>query len=262
MFNSTLTFFDRMNGWVVSMNQETSPPADARIMRTTDAGVTWNSYNSAQRSVSSIAFMTKLRGFFIDPIYGRIKRTINGGTSWSTTFYPMNGMRNSTVYCDTLHSQLWIVGDSIAWASTDLGSNWNRTQMVLAGPTQSAAFEPNGRAWAISRRGIVQMLRRNPVASVPGEPTPLSLHIGQCYPNPITAGDGSVSIPYSLKTSARITVKIHNSAGKEVATLAEGSFAPGSYTAVWDPSDALSGVYFCTLTSGTQKAVARVVVLR
>ena len=93
-------------------------------------------------------------------------------------------------------------------------------------------------------------------------PAPLALHIGQSYPNPFTSGDGSVSIPYTLSSSAHITVKIHNSAGKEVATLADGGFSPGSYTAVWDPSDALSGVYFCTLSSATQKAVARVVVLR
>ena len=262
MFNATLHFFDRQNGWIVSMNQETTPPADARILRTTDGGSTWNSYNSAQRSVSSISFLTRLRGFFIDPIFGRIKRTINGGTSWSTTFYPMNGMRNSAVYCDTLHQQVWIVGDSIGWVSTNEGSVWMRTQMVLAGPTQGVAFDGKGKAWAVTRRGIVQMLLRNPVTVAEAPSAPLALSIGQSYPNPVVAGEGSVSLPFSLNAATRITVKIHNSAGKEVATLAEGNFAPGEYTVTWDPANALSGVYFCTLTAGTHKAVSRFVVLK
>jgi hypothetical protein len=77
---------------------------------------------------------------------------------------------------------------------------------------------------------------------------PVIATLGQNYPNPFNA---ATTIHFSLLQHARVTLKIFNVQGAEVATLIDGEVEPGSHTTLFDAKDLTSGVYFYRLQAGT-----------
>jgi hypothetical protein len=72
--------------------------------------------------------------------------------------------------------------------------------------------------------------------------------LGQNYPNPFNP---STTIKFALPTASNISLKVYDVLGKEVATLAEGRYEAGAFTATFDAKNMNSGVYFYTLRSST-----------
>lgn len=76
---------------------------------------------------------------------------------------------------------------------------------------------------------------------------PTVFSLGQNYPNPFNP---ATSIGYTLPENSFVTLKIYDIMGREVAVLAQGFRARGSYTARWDASGLPSGMYVCRLAAG------------
>ncbi|MDH7514812.1 MAG: T9SS type A sorting domain-containing protein [Bacteroidota bacterium] len=261
-FSPTITFIDRQCGWVAAINQGQSIPRDAAILRTTDGGLSWTSVTAGTRFVSDIGFLSPLKGFCVDPVYGRVRRTINGGISWITSYYPMNGSRPVAVHCDSAKQIVWIVTDSLAWVSTNEGNTWTQTRMVPTGAIQTAVFDREGRGWAVSRTGVVQALARNPISTVEhGSTLPSGLRLGYAYPNPVTASDAAV-LPFTISTSSHVTLTIHDCTGRQVVRLVDDTLPSGDHVAVWEPGKAVNGVYYYTVSAGSRRAVGRIVLMR
>ena len=76
----------------------------------------------------------------------------------------------------------------------------------------------------------------------------------QSYPNPVGtphyAGGSASTIRFSLPASEYTTVKVYDSAGKEVASLLEDSLPAGNHFVNFDPEDLPSGMYFVHLNAG------------
>jgi hypothetical protein len=74
----------------------------------------------------------------------------------------------------------------------------------------------------------------------------------QNYPNPFNP---ETAIKYSIPQDGKVTVKIYNVTGKEVATLVDKDMLAGTYEVKWNSMDNIgntvtSGVYFVKLSSG------------
>ena len=81
----------------------------------------------------------------------------------------------------------------------------------------------------------------------------------QNYPNPFNP---STQIDYELKTAGMATLKVFNTLGVEVATLASGFQQAGRYQVQWDGKGCVSGVYFYALTSGGQVTTRRMILVK
>ena len=87
------------------------------------------------------------------------------------------------------------------------------------------------------------------------------------YPNPFNP---ETWIPYQLKTSAHVTLTIHDLHGRIVQTLEIGFQSAGLYqtrdrAVYWDGRNrygepVATGIYFCTLTAGNFTATRRMLV--
>ena len=66
----------------------------------------------------------------------------------------------------------------------------------------------------------------------------------QNYPNPFNP---NTIISYNLSTSGKISLKVYDILGKEVATLVDEEKPAGSYEIEFNASRLSSGVYFYTL---------------
>ena len=90
--------------------------------------------------------------------------------------------------------------------------------------------------------------------SLPGEYT-----LSQNYPNPFNP---STTIAFSLPHAARVSVKVFDMLGREVATLVDGYATSGLHKVQFNATNLASGVYVYRLSSGNFTAVKRMTVVK
>ncbi len=78
-------------------------------------------------------------------------------------------------------------------------------------------------------------------------------------PNPFNP---STTISYRLQTAGYVSLKVYNSAGRLVATLAEGRREAGEQQITFDGSSLPSGVYVYIITAGELRAGGKMVLLK
>jgi len=76
---------------------------------------------------------------------------------------------------------------------------------------------------------------------------PITFDLKQNYPNPFNP---TTTITYELTKRERVTLKIYNVMGQEVATLVEDEQSAGLHNVVFDANEMASGIYVYTLRAG------------
>jgi len=102
----------------------------------------------------------------------------------------------------------------------------------------------------------------------PSEPDasgqPLSFGLRQNHPNPFNP---TTRLSFSVRAEAHTTLRVYNVQGQLVRELVRGTLETGRYEAFWDGKDrsgnrVSSGVYFCRLVCGEERAQIRLVLLK
>ncbi len=84
------------------------------------------------------------------------------------------------------------------------------------------------------------------ITSAETQESPLSIELHQNYPNPFNP---STVIGFELPESGYISLDIYSINGQKVSELANGNFAAGSHSIVFDGSDLASGIYLYRLVT-------------
>lgn len=81
---------------------------------------------------------------------------------------------------------------------------------------------------------------------------PSNFALEQNYPNPFNP---STMIRFSVPTSARVTLKVYDVVGRQVAELVDQELSAGVYNYRFDANRLAGGTYFCRMTAtGTQQS--------
>jgi len=96
---------------------------------------------------------------------------------------------------------------------------------------------------------------------------PSSFSLGQNYPNPFNPVtkirfDISSGFPTETFGNDGVVLKVYDATGREVQTLVDEVFQPGSYEVTFDGSGLNSGVYFYQLVAGSYKETRRMILLK
>ncbi|MEP7145480.1 MAG: T9SS type A sorting domain-containing protein [bacterium] len=235
--------------------------APARCYLTSNGGTSWyigTLTGVAGGFVSGLAFKdNKLVGLgAASASLPNIARTTDGGVTWSS----INVGTGVTGYCTIK----WIEGTNTAYLSgnvgasgvvkksTDGGLTWaTMTTSGLTGITHME-FKRVGTTvygYAATANGAVLKLTDIVTGIEPSNSViPSDYKLEQNYPNPFNP---STSINFSIPFSSKVTLKVFDALGKEVATLVDEFKSAGNYSAKYTAASNLtSGIYFYTLTSG------------
>jgi hypothetical protein len=88
---------------------------------------------------------------------------------------------------------------------------------------------------------------------------PQSFKLHQNYPNPFNP---STTIKFDLPRGTKVSLVIYDILGRQVETIVNGNFEPGSYTYSWDASKYGSGVYFCKMVSDKNTDVKKMLLVK
>jgi hypothetical protein len=83
--------------------------------------------------------------------------------------------------------------------------------------------------------------------------------VEQNYPNPFNP---STTIRFSIPVQTRLNLKVYNTLGQEVATLADGEYDAGTYSVQWNAAGFASGVYFYRLQAGNRAETKKLILLK
>jgi hypothetical protein len=179
------------------------------------------------------------------------------------------------------HSARWLKGRiELRWRLSELGANiafaidravgtggyyrmeaasvsWDGADFVFL----DAAVEP-GRTY---RYRVAVLEDGAPVTSFETSVTVQAMEFAleQNRPNPFRAG---TTIRYATREEARVSLTVHDLAGRLVRVLTDRAMEPGSHVETWDGRDARGrlvggGVYFCRLRSGGRDLTRRMMLL-
>ncbi|MCK6600909.1 MAG: T9SS type A sorting domain-containing protein [Bacteroidetes bacterium] len=91
------------------------------------------------------------------------------------------------------------------------------------------------------------------------EQIPSVLTLNQNYPNPFNP---STVIGFALPVSGKVSLKIYDITGREIATLLNRDLESGSHSVTFDASGFAAGVYFCNLAFNGQVVTKKLTLLK
>ncbi|MEJ2052374.1 MAG: T9SS type A sorting domain-containing protein [Calditrichaceae bacterium] len=91
------------------------------------------------------------------------------------------------------------------------------------------------------------------------EGIPVKYALGQNYPNPFNP---STEIQFAIPENRKVSLKIFNVLGQQVADLVNKELPAGNYKFTWNPQDLSSGLYFYILQAGKFKEVKKMTLLK
>jgi len=88
---------------------------------------------------------------------------------------------------------------------------------------------------------------------------PSDYNLEQNYPNPFNP---TTNIRFSLLEANRVTLKVYDMIGQEVATLVNGFINAGSYEVTFDAQNLPTGTYFYSITAGDFSSVKKMILIK
>ena len=139
------SFINANTGWAVGQQ--------GLLMRTTDAGVTWNGKKVGSGTLRGVFFRDASLGWVVGDD-GLIRKTTDGGATWTSQTTPVSGQYNDVSFVGDTTG--WIVGNGGAiFKTTDGGASWTKQTSGTTAALRSVSFSSATRGWAVGDNGVI-----------------------------------------------------------------------------------------------------------
>lgn len=293
---SDMKFVNESTGFVIYTENQYSDTVKGYILKTTDAGNTWNKYLVRSDSyISYLDFCNAQTGY----IWGDFKffKTTNGGINWAE------------VDGDNILIMLFkfrFTTDNTGWAITDTfritkttngGVNWVK-QYQLSKARDIFFINQNtgwycydkiykttnaGESWAVIRDSTGIYYKMNFINENTGwcytstnkllithnggsvfiekenEEMPSGYLLYNNYPNPFNP---DTKIKFNIPQKEFVKLTVYNITGEIVSTLVNGNLSAGIYKVDFSGKDLSSGTYFYKIESGNFRDVKRMILIK
>ncbi len=248
----------------------------AFILRTYDAGLTWESFaiptDLVPRHARAITFVNQTDGM-IAARGGFVIKTTDGGATWTQASNPDTSADSYVNGVVAIPGTNIILGmdDIGVFATTDLGTTWTKlnTPPELDGSVDdyiSGLFLNPDFGYVFTYNGQVLRFQNmlTGVADRPAGNVPASFQLARNYPNPFNP---TTTISYTLPARQNVSLVIYNLKGEVVKSLVDGTMSEGTHAVQWDATNQLgqkvtSGIYIYLLRSNGQMIARQMVLVK
>jgi photosystem II stability/assembly factor-like uncharacterized protein len=234
------------------------------IWKTTDSGMNWVSTQAGSEPFGDIFYFDSLNVIAAGGDYefgANIARTTDGGVSWE--YLPLNIFGIATAVSFRTPDEGWLAlsfSGNLA-RSTNGGISW---QMIPA-PDSSGVYDimflNERHGWAAGKNGSVYKYNTSVNISPVQEEVPRQVTLLQNYPNPFNP---TTKIKFEIPAGRplKIQLKIYDTSGREIVTLADEYLREGIYEVVWNGESFPGGVYFCMLKTGEFRQTKKLMLIK
>jgi hypothetical protein len=181
-------------------------------------------------------------------------------------------LNNIKFYKDTLHTVFYTQAVNKVLTADDVYPNWFKITVSedmpdvvnyievsgylsevlnsLCAPNEisqsghTIGFDINSEVWLVTNDLPIRLIIEGVLVSADEPKKDYHYTLADNYPNPFNP---STTIEYSLAESGRVSLKVYDVLGREVAALVNEMKAPGSYKSVFNASGLPSGMYIYQL---------------
>ncbi|MGE5681106.1 MAG: YCF48-related protein, partial [Bacillota bacterium] len=234
---------------------------NAKLSKTTDGGATWTALTPGiSGTIFSMKFKDSKFGY-IGANNAGVAKTTDGGNTWIPQTLPQSVSTNATVWSLAF-------SDSAVWAITGNGeickignkdTLWTVASKFVTTPLSDIEAKGND-LWVVGNNGVI--IKGTPeVTSAVGENNiaVCNFDLMQNYPNPFNP---ATTIKYTIPAEGKVSLKIYNVLGKEVAQLINQNQSAGQHSVSFNASELSSGVYFYQLTFGSNVSVKKMMLVK
>lgn len=213
--------------------------------RSTDNGDTWTRLSGAPPDILTLAFDCSQNVYAGTPS-GKVFVSRNNGDNWIELSSWSNKITSISITPGgIIYVAVWFEG---IFVSRDRGLTWTEANSGLTSlAIGELIVDSKGRLYVGTHgNGVFRTVQVDTSEAIGGKcspvrPLPESFALAQNFPNPFNP---STTIEYQLPTAGRVTLKVYDVLGREVATLVDREQETGYYDAVWDAQNSATGVYF------------------
>jgi ligand-binding sensor domain-containing protein len=148
------------------------------------------------------------------------------------------------------------------FSSIDTGKTWQPYNEGLPSgvAVNSLLIDNNGYLYAGTASGVVFKTEQTTVGVAETKKNlPLAWRLDQNYPNPFNP---TTQINYQLSKISKVSLKVYDLLGREVANLVNEEQSAGPHTIKWNASEVATGVYFYQLTAGSFVQTKKMLLLK
>lgn len=263
-----ISFPNELTGWEAGTYTIPYPPPYgtnyAEVRKTTNGGINWSVQISTQEnsySIYRVFFKDVNFGFYNDFSSWSLRRTLNGGSSYSGV---TNGGSYKNYYAMHFPSGNtgWFIGDQII-KTTDGGTSFN-TIANTPNPVNSykgVFFINNNTGWLVGLNGAIIKTQTGGITNIKliNSNVPKEFKLDQNYPNPFNP---VTNVKFSIINSGDVKIVVYDIMGREVQTLVSEKLKPGTYETTFDGSILTSGVYFYKMTTKDYSETKRMLLIK
>jgi photosystem II stability/assembly factor-like uncharacterized protein len=233
------------------------------VWRTLDGGQNWTHTQVAGEPVfASFAFDAEnivCVGGDLDYGAGMVT-TSRGGESWDYTDLGIWGQAEAVAFRDPFEgwSPLGFAGTLMY--SKDSGHSWTSIATPDGTPMHDVEFTGDGIGYMVGDHGtVLGYVAAGTAVPETGLRTGDAPLLSQNTPNPFRP---ETQFAFRVPAKQAVTLRIFDTAGRQVATVVNETLLPGNYTRTFDASELTAGVYYYRLTVGKDVETRKMVLLR
>lgn len=264
-YYDAMFFMDENYGWAGTI---------WAVSKTMDGGTNWTQHTAnLAGSPMCIRFADHQTGWISSNTLGSydISKSTDGGLTWfNQKFVPgeyihsISCTNDSTVYAAGF--KMFIPPnphEAFILKTVDGGITWNE-QNTGNGVLNSIFFINDTTGWAVGDSGKILFTENGGVTSIDEEiNNPFNFSLFQNYPNPFNP---ITIISYRLPVTSKMTLKVFDVLGNEVATLVNEEKPAGEYEVEFNASSGIrglvSGIYFYQLRTDSFVQTKKMILLK
>ncbi len=186
--------------------------------------------------------LTSSGGYIYAGTYGNgLMKSSDNGSTWMK----VNSLNISYIYALTADASGKVYASSYTsgvMVSSDNGSTWSSLGMSGYGVSTVIVNPSTSDIYAGTKEGVIYKISGNTqvTATDRTQEIPTTYQLSQNYPNPFNP---TTTIQFAVPQASRITIRVFNAIGQEVAVLADQEYSAGVHKVNFDASRLASGMY-------------------